>query len=39
MSKLKKKGDQDAPLQKVILATAILNLINALINLISRINE
>ena len=39
MAQKKKKGGKDFPLEKVVLATAILNLVKALIDLISKLTE
>lgn len=39
MAKKKKKGNQDKTLQTLVLVTAILNLIRAVIDLIERLLE
>lgn len=39
MSKKKKKGNQDGKVEKVILITALIKLIEALINLINKLLE
>lgn len=39
MSKKKKKGNQDERVEKIILITALIKLIEALINLINKLLE
>ena len=39
MSKKKKNGNQDTPAKAIILITAILNLVKALIDLIGKLTE
>lgn len=39
MSRKKKNGNQDKPITAIVLITAILNLVKALIDLISKLTE
>ena len=39
MARKKKSGNKDKTLQAIVLITAILNLVNAVINLIIRLTE